>query len=34
MNETTKAIEQVAETAQSQAELAQNLNEMVHKFKI
>lgn len=34
MNETTKAIEQVALTAQSQAELAQKLNEMVQKFKI
>jgi methyl-accepting chemotaxis protein len=34
MNETTKAIEQVALTAQSQAELAQNLNEIVQKFKI
>nr|WP_291652784.1 methyl-accepting chemotaxis protein [Clostridium sp.] len=34
MNETTRAIEQVAQTAQSQAELAQNLNEMILKFKI
>ncbi|MFT8348525.1 methyl-accepting chemotaxis protein [Clostridium saccharoperbutylacetonicum] len=34
MNETTQAIEQVAVTAQSQAELAQNLNEIIHKFKI
>ncbi len=34
MDETTRAIEQVALTAQSQAELAQNLNEMVLKFKI
>jgi len=34
MGETTKAIEQVAMTAQSQAELAQNLNEMVQKFKL
>lgn len=34
VSETTIAIEQVAETAQSQAELAQKLNEMVLKFKI
>ncbi|BCZ47806.1 methyl-accepting chemotaxis protein [Clostridium gelidum] len=34
MNETTKAIEQVVLTAQSQAELAQKINEIVHKFKI
>ncbi|MDB1964296.1 methyl-accepting chemotaxis protein [Clostridium tertium] len=34
MDETTRAIEQVAQTAQSQAELAQNLNEMILKFKI
>ncbi|GAA0824732.1 methyl-accepting chemotaxis protein [Clostridium tertium] len=34
MDETTRAIEQVSLTAQSQAELAQNLNEMVLKFKI
>ena len=34
MDETTTAIEQVALTAQSQAELAQKLNEMVLKFKI
>lgn len=34
MDETTRAIEQVALTAQSQAELAQNLNEMILKFKI
>lgn len=34
MDETTKAIEQVALTAHSQAELAQRLNEMVQKFKI
>jgi len=34
MAETTKAIEQVALTAQSQSELAQKLNEMVQKFKI
>ena len=32
--ETTKAIGQVALTAQSQAELAEKLNEMVHKFKL
>ncbi|MBE6068818.1 MAG: methyl-accepting chemotaxis protein [Clostridium lundense] len=34
MDENTKAIEQVAITAQSQAELAQRLNEIVQKFKI
>lgn len=34
IDETTKAIEQIAMTAQSQAELAQNLNELVLKFKI
>lgn len=34
IDETTKVIEQVAETAQGQAELAQKLNEMVLKFKI
>ncbi|MBB6624549.1 methyl-accepting chemotaxis protein [Clostridium gasigenes] len=34
MDETTKAIEQVALTAQSQAELAQKLNETVLRFKI
>ena len=34
MDETTKAIEQVAITAQNQSELAQKLNEMVQKFKI
>ncbi|WP_238858928.1 MULTISPECIES: methyl-accepting chemotaxis protein [unclassified Clostridium] len=34
MDEATKAIEQVALTAHSQAELAQRLNEMVQKFKI
>lgn len=34
MNETTKAIEQVALTAQSQAELTQKLNEMIQKFRI
>ena len=34
MNETTKAIEQVALTAQNQAELAQKINEIVQKFKI
>ena len=32
--ETTKAIDQIASTAQNQAELAQNLNEMIQKFKI
>lgn len=34
MDETTKAIEQVALTSQSQAELAHKLNEIVQKFKI
>lgn len=34
MDEATKAIEQVALTAHSQAELAQRLNEMIQKFKI
>ncbi|BCZ49384.1 methyl-accepting chemotaxis protein [Clostridium gelidum] len=34
MYETTKAIEQVALTAQSQAELAQKLTDMVQKFKL
>jgi methyl-accepting chemotaxis protein len=34
MDETTKAIEQVALTAQSQAELAEKLNEIIQKFKI
>ncbi|MDX9916885.1 MAG: methyl-accepting chemotaxis protein [Gudongella sp.] len=34
LSETTKAIEQVARVAQSQAELAANLNEIVMKFKI
>lgn len=34
MDETTKAIEQVALTAQNQAELAERLNEMVQKFEI
>ena len=34
MNETTKAIEQVAFSAQSQAELSQKLNQIVQKFKI
>ncbi len=34
MGETTKAIEQVALTAQSQAELAEKLNEVIKKFKI
>jgi len=34
VDETTKAIGQVAITAQSQAELAQKLNEIVHKFKL
>lgn len=34
MNESSKATEQVAITAQSQAELAQELNELVQRFKI
>lgn len=34
MDETTKAIEQVALTAQSQAELAEKLNEVIKMFKI
>ncbi len=34
MDETTKAIEQVALTAQSQAELAEKLNEVIKRFKI
>jgi methyl-accepting chemotaxis protein len=34
VNETAKAVEQVALTAQNQAELAQKLNERVQKFKL
>lgn len=34
MDETTQAIGQVAETAQAQAGLAQDLNNMIQKFKI
>ncbi|EKQ58242.1 MULTISPECIES: methyl-accepting chemotaxis protein [unclassified Clostridium] len=34
IDETTKAIGQVAVTAQQQAELAEKLNKMVHEFKI
>ncbi|WP_342590207.1 methyl-accepting chemotaxis protein [Clostridium muellerianum] len=34
VGETTKAIEELAKTSQSQAELAQKLNEMVQKFRI
>lgn len=34
INENSRAIEQVSHTAESQAILAQNLNEMVQKFKI
>ncbi len=34
INESTKAVEQVAITAQSQAELAEKLNEIILKFKI
>ena len=34
VNETVQGIEQVAATAQSQAELAQKLNEIVQRFKL
>lgn len=34
MNETTKAVEQVALTAQEQAETAEKLNELVLKFSV
>lgn len=34
VNESTKAMEQVANVAQGQAELAQDLNEMILKFKV
>ena len=34
INDTSKALEQVAITAQSQAELAQKLNDMIKKFII
>ncbi len=34
MNETTKAVEQVALTAQEQAETAEKLNEFVLKFSV
>jgi methyl-accepting chemotaxis protein len=34
VDESTKAMEQIADTAQSQAELAQDLNEMIQKFKV
>lgn len=34
MEDATKGIEQVSLTAQSQAELAQKLNEIIQKFKI
>lgn len=34
INETTVAIEQVAKTAQNQAELAQDLTKMIQKFRI
>lgn len=34
VDESTKAMEQIANTAQSQAELAQDLNEMIQKFKV
>lgn len=34
VDESTKAMEQIAYTAQSQAEIAQDLNEMILKFKV
>jgi hypothetical protein len=34
LNKTTQALEHVALTAQSQAELAQKLNEIIQKFNI
>ncbi|WP_291651172.1 methyl-accepting chemotaxis protein [Clostridium sp.] len=34
VDESTKAMEQIANTAKSQAELAQDLNEMIQKFKV
>lgn len=34
VNENVKAMEQIAATAESQAEIAQKLNEMIQKFKI
>jgi Methyl-accepting chemotaxis protein len=34
INETTKAVEQVALTSKHQAELAEKLNEMINRFKI
>lgn len=34
INESTQAMENVAATAQNQAELAQTLNELVQKFKV
>jgi methyl-accepting chemotaxis protein len=34
VSETTKVIEQIAITAESQAEIAQNLNEIIQRFKI
>ena len=34
IDETSKGIEEIALTAQNEAELAQNLNEMVQKFRI
>lgn len=34
IDESTKAMDQIAYTAQSQAELAQDLNELIQKFKV
>ncbi|WP_258880683.1 hypothetical protein [Clostridium estertheticum] len=34
VTETNSAIHEVAQAAQSQAELAEKLNEMIQKFKI
>ena len=34
MDETSNAMDQIALTAQGQAELSQSLNEMIRKFKI
>jgi methyl-accepting chemotaxis protein len=34
INETTFAIEEVAKSAQSQAELAEKLNSLVRRFKV
>lgn len=34
INEATLAIEDISKSAQSQAEMAEKLNNLVHKFKI